>query len=117
MKYRKLDSAGDYVIGSGADFLVNSPEAVAQAISTRLKLWKGEWFVNKNEGTPWNQEVLGKRYAGRNPDSVIKQRILGTDGVTGISSYSSSYDGNSRQFSVTATVETQYGAVQISEVL
>lgn len=117
MIYRKLDPAGDYTLGSGADFLANSPEAVAQAVLTRLRLWKGEWFINTEDGTPYASDVLGKRFQRKNPDSIIKQRILGTPGVTEITSYSSSFDGDSRQFSVTATISTAYGAATISEAL
>lgn len=117
MQYRKLDSAGDYTLGSGADFLKNSPEAVAQAVLTRLKLWKGEWFFDTADGTPYMQDVLGKRYQRKNPDSVIKSRILGTPGVTEITSYSSTFNGDTRAFSVTATINTAYGAAKISETL
>jgi len=112
MRYRKLDANGDYTLGSNA-FLVNSPDAVAQAIKTRLALWLGEWFVDVTDGTPWNQKVLGKRLPGRNPDAAIKQRILGTQGVTEITGYSSTFDGNSRTLSIAATVNTTYGAATI----
>lgn len=117
MRYRKLDDAGDYTIGTGADFLSNNPDTVAQAIATRLRLWRGEWFVDTTAGMPWSQEVLGKRQAGRNPDAAIKQQILGTQGVTGIASYSSSFDGDTRRLVVAAVVDTQYGTVTISETL
>lgn len=117
MRYRKLDPAGDYTLGSGADFLVNSPEAVAQAVKTRLALWKGEWFINTADGTPYMGDILGKRYQRQNPDSVIKQRILGTPGVTEITSYSSAFDGSTRTFTVAATINTDYGAATISETL
>lgn len=117
MKYRKLDANGDYTFGTGADFLINSPDAVAQAVGTRLKLWSGEWFVDTTDGMPWNEQVLGKRQAGKNPDAAIRQRILGTDGVTAISSYESSFNGETRRLSVTATIETIYGTTTISEAL
>lgn len=117
MRYRKLTAAGDYSLGSGADFLINSPEAIAQAVSTRLKLWRGEWFIDKSDGTPWAEDVLGKRQQGRSPDAAIKQRILKTQGVTAIESYSSAFDGDSRRFSVEATISTQYGTATISETL
>ena len=117
MRYRKLDSAGDYTLGSGADFLKNSPEAVAQAVLTRLHLWKGEWFVDVSDGTPYMQDILGKRYQRKNPDSVIKSRILGTPGVTEITSYDSRFDGETRSFTVAATINTAYGAATISETL
>lgn len=117
MQYRKLDSAGDYTLGSGADFLKSSPETVAQAVRTRLQLWKGEWFVDTSDGTPYLQDVLGKRLQRGNPDSIIKQRILGTPGVTEIVDYSSNFDGDARVFSITATINTAFGAVAISETL
>lgn len=115
MRYRKLDAAGDYTFGTGADFHVNSPEAVAQAISTRLKLWRGEWFLDQSDGTPYREEVLDKRT--RSPDVAIKQRILGTPGVSEIQSFASSYDGDTRRLRVNATVLTIYGAVAINETL
>lgn len=117
MRYRKLDADGDYTIGTGVDFLVNSPETVAQAVKTRLALWRGEWFVDTRDGTPWATDILGKRLRGRSPDSAIKQRILGTEGVLSIESYSSTFDGESRRFSVTTTISTIYGTTTLSETL
>ena len=117
MQYRKLDPAGDYTLGSGADFLVNSPEAVAQAVKTRLALWSSEWFIDTSDGMPYSTEVLGKRYQRKNPDSAIKQRILGTPGVSEIVSYSSNFDGVPRKFSVAATINTIYGPATIPEAL
>lgn len=114
MRYRPLDSNGDYTIGQ--NFLVNSPAAVAQAIKTRLLLWVGEWFLDTSEGTPWPTQVLGPR-ANTNPDAVIKQRILGTPGVTSIINYSSNFNGGNRTLTVSATVQTQYGIATITQVL
>ena len=40
MRYRREDDDGVYTFGQGDDtWLVNSPEAVAQAIKTRFLLW------------------------------------------------------------------------------
>jgi hypothetical protein len=114
MKYRALDSLGDYTIGK--PFLENSPTCVAQAVSTRLKLWKGEYFVNTSDGTPYSEEVLGKRQQ-RVPESAIKKRILGTPGVTSITAFSSQYDGDTRQLLINATIDTLYGSVPISTAL
>lgn len=116
MKYRKLDADGDYTLGTGGDFLQNSPETVAQAVKTRLALWQGEWFLDASDGMPWNQQVLGKRN-GRNPDAAIRQRILTTPGVQSIASYSSQYDGETRAFVVQCTINTQYGQTTISGAL
>ena len=112
MRYRKLDANGDYALGPNV-FLTNSPEAVAQAVKTRLALWLGEWFIDTTDGMPWNEQVLGKRLPGKNPDAAIRQRILETQGVTEITSYSSSFEGTTRRLSVAATVTTAYGEATI----
>ena len=117
MRYRKLDAAGDYQLGGAAAFLVNSPDAVAQAVSTRLDLSQGEWFIDVTDGTPWLQDILGKRQQGRNPDATIKQRILGTPGVNALTAYSSTFDGLTRTLTVAATLDTIYGSATITETL
>lgn len=116
MKYRKLDASGDYVLGSGADFLQDTPETVSQAVRTRLALWTGEWFADISDGTPWDTEVLGK-YTSLTRDAVIKERILGTAGVVSIDEYTSIFDGNTRALSVVATITTAYGTTTVDTTL
>lgn len=107
MRYRKLSPDGDYLFGQVGSFLVDTPEAVAQAIQTRLLLWTGEWFLDSQEGTPYETAILGYGTQGSR-DSAIKQRILGTPGVSQILNYSSNVQD--RKLSVACTVETIYGA-------
>ena len=105
MKYRKLTENGDYAFGrGGADMHADTPEAVGQAVLTRLRLFAGEWFV-----------VLGK-HTQDTYDPVFRERILDTEGVTGIVSYASSFDGETRKLSVRAVIGTVYGETTIQEV-
>lgn len=106
MRYRALDSNSDYTVGTKAQFLVNSPQAVAQAIETRLMLSKGEWFLDSREGLDLSK-VLGV-HTQSTRDFEVQQRILGTPGVTSITDYQSSEFN--RAFTVKATVATIYGA-------
>jgi hypothetical protein len=111
MRYRKHDPQGDYSFGHGlGDFLIDSPETVALAVQTRLLLWLGEWFLDTRDGTDWNNSVLGK-YTAATRDAVIRARILDTPGVNRILTYGSTFDGNTRQFNVTAAIDTIYGVV------
>lgn len=117
MRYRKQDANGDYVFGGSAnDFLVNSPDAVAQAVLTRLRLLQGEWFLDTTVGVPWSAQVLGKNTQGT-ADASIRSCILGTTGVTEITAYSSSLDSSTRKLSVTVTIDTLYGATTIQTTL
>lgn len=114
MRYRKLDEAGDYVFGKGGrDFLINSPDAVAQAINTRLRLWYGEWFLDRFDGMPWLQQVLGK-HSNRLRDAAIRRRVLTTQGVRAMLSFLTQYNAETREFSVQMIVETDYGILTLS---
>lgn len=106
MIYRQLDANGDYQLGA---FLANTPETVGQAVLTRLLLWRGEWFLDTADGTPYMQDILGHR---TNYDLEIQTRILGTPGVVEITDYSSSVVN--RKLSVACTLKTIYGAVQVA---
>lgn len=116
MRYRALTPDGDYPFGHAGVYLVDSPQAVAQAISTRLKLWAGEWFLDSEEGTPYMQHILGMGTSATR-DIAIKSHILGTQGVKQIISYKSSLDGPTRKFSVECLVDTIYGAATVNALL
>lgn len=116
MRYRALSPTGDYTFGRGsANFLINTPAAVAQAILTRLRLFTNEWFLDTSEGTPYTPKVLGKGTAGTR-DTAIRNRILGTDGVTSIVSYSSELSAD-RKLTINAIVNTVYGQTPLSITL
>lgn len=115
MRYRKLDPDGDYTFGHSArDMLANTPETVAQAVRTRLLLLRGEWFLDISSGTPFSTEILGAGTA-QTYDLAIRERILDTQGVTGIAAYESTLAG--RALTVTATIDTQYGQTTLSTAL
>lgn len=111
MRYRRLSSSGDYSFGRGtSDFLVNSPEAVAQAVLTRLRLDYGAWFLNTQDGTPWATQVLGNNTTSVR-DTIIKDRILNTPGVKDIAYYNSTFEAGTRRFIVQVQLDTIYGLI------
>lgn len=114
MRYRALDENGDYSGGRGqGNFLINSPACVAQSVQTRLRLWQGEWFLDKREGTPWLQRILG-RHAKTIYDLALRARVLATDGVTEITAYSSTLDTAKRELTVSMTINTVFGQTDVS---
>ena len=109
MRYRRLDANYDMVFGFGqSDFFVDSPEAVGQAVLTRLRLNLGEWFLDTSDGTNWRTGVLGNNTSSTR-DAIIQARILGTTGVNSILYYSSNFNSNTRQFNVAVSIDTIYG--------
>jgi hypothetical protein len=117
MRYRKQDANGDYVWGHQQnDFWLNTPDGVALAAKTRLLLFVNEWFLDVTDGTPWTTQVLDK-YTKDQYDAAIQDRILGTQGVTQITDYSSSVNTTTRTLTVTATVETQFGTATLTTTI
>jgi hypothetical protein len=114
MIYRKLTANNDYTFGLGSgNFYNDVPEAVAQAVRTRLWLITGEWFLDITEGTPYNSQILGAGTIGRY-DAAIQDRILGTPGVTEIVEYASSVNPDNRMADIGATIDTIYGQAAVS---
>jgi hypothetical protein len=117
MRYRELDSNNDMKFGNQqADFLIDSPEAVAQAVFTRLRLWVGEWFLDTNEGTPYEQSMLGKGKL-ETIEPAMRERILGTQGVTEIIEFDLTWEPSARKVIITATINTLYGETELTGVL
>lgn len=117
MMYRRLDADFDYTFGNGKGNHLTGRAAVAQAIRTRLLLFQGEWWADLNDGLPLFQSIMG--YQGANKEAVdrlILQRIAGTQGVTGVKFFSSSYNTGTRGYTFTATADTIYGEVAVSNV-
>ena len=113
MRYRKLSPTGDYTFGSGAlNFYQDTPEAVGQAVQTRLRLFLGEWFLNIDEGTYFFQGILGKKTKA-SMDATIQDRILGTQGVVNFENYVSVIDEQTRIASVTFDLNTIYGQTTV----
>jgi hypothetical protein len=106
MRVRAMTASGDATFGRGsANFLVNSPAAVAQLVLVRFKLWAGQWFLDLSAGVPWMTQVLG---SGTKPlyDSVIRSTAAQTPGVVGIVNYSSSVEG--RALTINTTIVTLF---------
>lgn len=100
---------GDMTFGAGSrNYFINDPRGVGQIVSTRLRLWRGDWFLNTQDGTPWATEVLGK-YTEDVRDMVIQDRIYGAPGVLDIRDYNSQLVQQTRDWTVHAEIDTVYG--------
>ena len=112
---RALGPTGDPLQGNGLNCFISDLAAVTQIICTRLKMFEGEFWMNTADGLPLFQSILGSSGSQRNLQVIIglySQRIRGTVYVTGISSFTASFQ--SHKFVYSIAVETQFGTVYIS---
>lgn len=106
MRYRGLDKNGDMVFGGNSKDFLKGRDAVVQAIQTRIKLLKGEWWENTEEGFPLFQEILGRRDELKIKARIV-ERIQQTDGVLSVSNVEMEF--RNRKFSFSCSVSTIYG--------
>ncbi len=117
MTVRLLDSNGD-ITTSGVQFTSEQKE-IAQTVETRLRLYLGEYFRDINDGTPWLQQILGKGSSLSVKESLIKRRILQTEGVNSIFKFDTDFDLNNRTYAIAAGVVTPFGqeTISLSDIL
>lgn len=98
-----LEPAGntfDYALDATGDIkLVQDSEEIALLIRQRLQFIRGEWIFDTSRGVPLG-EVFNRNTLKANIDSIIKRKILETQGVTSLVSYTSEYSFTTRTFSV-----------------
>lgn len=112
-----MTPTGDMTFGAGTgNFIVNTPEAVAQLAVTRMNLWTNQWFLNLEDGTPYGTQILGKHTQSLY-DNAITQRLLGTVGVESLAAYQSHLDRATRQLTYSATLATFFGKTQLAGTL
>lgn len=58
----KLTDEGDIDFSKGYATWLDGVEGVTQHIKIRLYFFKGEWFLDEEDGTPWYQSILGSKF-------------------------------------------------------
>lgn len=111
MRYRRLEGVeNEPVFGRGKQDFLTNVEAVGQAVITRLKFFRGEWWEDIYLGIPMWQEILGVVGARKDViDRVIQKEILDTTGVFNIEELSSIFNRETRAYQFYAVINTIYG--------
>lgn len=93
---------GDLVILDGA-------ERVRQHLAIKLRLWRGEWFLDEEFGTPYLTDILGKQISLGGSVAALKTSILEVDGVQAITRFDFEFNRSSRNLVVDFDVTTPFG--------
>jgi hypothetical protein len=106
MKFRGVDSLGDWQLGQGLGSYAKEQAALAIDIAARVRLRKGECFFSTNSGVDY-ANLLEK---GRQADfeSAMNNCILQTDGVVAINSITVTLDRATRTMRMSYDIQTIY---------
>ena len=116
MIYRKLDDNGDYTFGGNAQSFVKDSYAVQQAVITRLRQLIYEWWEALEDGIPLWQKIIASRDIDM-AKKIIRERIEGTKYVKNVLFFNTDWQNAQRKLIVKATIDTEFGIIEINEVM
>ena len=98
-------------------FLVEGQDLIAQKIKVALKTFLGEWFLNKNYGVPYFEEILKANPKASAIEAIFRSTITGVEGVSRVSSLRLEFVREQRLLNVSFEVHTDYGPISESYLL
>lgn len=104
---------GDVDVTNGRASLTDDTtgETTAQYVRTRLRLFKGEWFLNNQDGLDYAGLIFVKSPNMSIVQGLLKARILETPGVLSMLSYSQVLDKSARTLRVVVSIKNDTGKV------
>lgn len=101
----------DLVLKNNSLSVIAGADEVAQRIRARLRMFRGEWFLNLKKGMPFYEIIFAKGSTDETIASAIKREILTVPGVLELLRYSQSIDSKTRQLVVDFQVKVTDGAI------
>jgi len=105
-------SAGDDLAAGFA--VVDGLEAVRQRVLQRLRLYRGESFIDAEAGVPYLTDLLGERLPSALAGSIIADQIRGVRGVVAVANVDAQLDPATRRLSVSADVSADDGTASVA---
>lgn len=112
----RAGNTNDIVIENNRFSLVEGSNYVEQKLKFNLQTFLGECFSNTTIGTPYFQEILGKKNNLPQIEALIKDEIIKTPGVINLTFFELDYDNNTRKLLVSFSVESEEGIININEL-
>lgn len=102
-----VDLAGGFVVAAGL-------EAVRQRVAQRLRLYRGEAFLNADAGIPYVGDIVGQRLPNTLAAAIIAAQIRSVPGVLDVIRLDVALNAQTRQLEVVAEVRAQDGTASAS---
>lgn len=106
MRVSGLDKDNDWRFGRGLAVYISDAEAVRQNVSTRLKSFASDWFLDTDANIDWI-DLLGRRNTKDEILRAVERVTLGTEGVTTITRLDIDVKTSQR----TATIMLSFGTI------
>ena len=100
--------------GTTLRLCADKKELIRQKLHIRLTKFRGEWFIDLDDGVPMFESVYGKDTKNA-ADAIYKGVIKNTEGVTKLRKFKSEVS-TARKYTLTFSVDTEEGPIDDLEV-
>ena len=105
-------TGGGLSIVDGDLVLLDGLDAIAQDVSTRLKMFLGEWFLDTRMGVPYFQRILVKNPSMPDVIAILTKVVAATPGVLSITKgLTYALNGSDRSLTVAFNANTTSGTL------
>jgi hypothetical protein len=111
-----LDSTNDLNIVEGDLVIITESNLISQNLKIRLLTFYGEFFRDTRKGVRYFEDILVKSPSLPKIETLLKNEILGTEGVNKLLSFALVYDASIRRATVSFSVDTTFGIVDINNI-
>lgn len=94
--------------------IVRGADRIRQNVLIKLRLWVGEYFLDTEFGTPYIDQILGKRISLGGAVAALKKSILEVNDVSAITEFSYEFNRSARALTVNFVCSTPYGLIRIA---
>lgn len=110
-----LDPITHDLLITGLDLsVIKGADRVRQNVLIKLRLWTEEWFLDTEFGTPYIDQILGKRISLGGAVAALKKSILEVNDVSAITEFSYEFNRSARALTVNFVCSTPYGLIRIA---
>lgn len=95
-----LDTFGELDLSRDDLYFVTGADAVAQQLKIRLRLVRGEWFLDQRVGVPYQSQIWVKNPNLAAIQATYRQAIASTTGVDTVDRIDIAFDSPTRQLNL-----------------
>lgn len=107
---------GDLRLVDGQLVLVSGLDAIRQDLMVRLRWFKNEWFLDRRQGLPWFERILGHKTGTRMIERILRAAIMSTPGVVSITQLRLELDED-RTLTIDFEARTTDGPLEIRDFI
>ena len=115
MSVFNLDDDNNIIVTNGHFTFLTEQEEVRALLMHKIKLWYGEWFLERSKGIRYKEKILIKGPEANVVKAEFRKAILGTKNVVSLKSFDILQDDVTREMFVTGEILTTYGVITLNQ--